>query len=45
VSIVDYRPDLGSDYLSLADEVLERLGRDEDRKALAKVRAELAPAA
>jgi chromosome partitioning protein len=45
VSIVDYRPDLGADYLSLADEVLARLGRDDDRKALRKLRAELAPAA
>ena len=45
VSIVDHRPDLGADYLSLADEVLERLGRGDDRKALAKLRAELAPAA
>jgi chromosome partitioning protein len=45
VSIIDHRPDLGADYLSLADEVLSRLGRDADRKALAKVRRELAPAA
>jgi chromosome partitioning protein len=45
VSIIDHRPDLGADYLSLADEVLARLGRDADRKALAKVRKELAPAA
>ena len=26
MSILDYRPDLGADYLALADEVLERLG-------------------
>jgi chromosome partitioning protein len=45
VSIVDHRPDLGADYLSLADEVLERLGREEDRQALAALRADLAPAA
>jgi chromosome partitioning protein len=45
VSIVDHRPDLGADYLSLADEVLERLGRASDRKALAKLCADLAPAA
>ncbi|HEX2070202.1 MAG TPA: ParA family protein [Thermoleophilaceae bacterium] len=44
MSIVDHRPDLGADYLALADEVLERLGRDGDRKALKKLRAELAPA-
>jgi chromosome partitioning protein len=45
ISIVDYRPDLGADYLSLADEVLRRLERKDDRKALKKLRAELAPAA
>ena len=45
ISIVDHRPDLGADYLSLADEVLVRLGREGDRKALKKLRAELAPAA
>jgi chromosome partitioning protein len=45
VSIIDHRPDLGDDYLSLADEVLVRLGRDGDRGALKKLRAELAPAA
>jgi chromosome partitioning protein len=45
VSIIDHRPDLGADYLSLADEVLARLGRGADRRALAEVRAELAPAA
>jgi chromosome partitioning protein len=27
VSILDYAPDLGADYLALADELLERLGR------------------
>ena len=27
-SILDYRPDLGADYLALADEVLERIGLD-----------------
>src|SRR3954471_12698733 len=29
LSILDYRPDLGSDYLALADEILSRLGRAE----------------
>src|SRR4051794_22184157 len=29
LSILDYRPDLGSDYLALADEILSRLGREE----------------
>jgi chromosome partitioning protein len=42
VSIVDHRPDLGADYLALADEILARLERDGDRKPLAKLRAELA---
>jgi chromosome partitioning protein len=42
-SILDYRPDLGADYLSLADEVLARLGREDDRTRLAQLRAELAP--
>jgi chromosome partitioning protein len=37
-SIIDYRPDLGADYLALADEILERLG------PLADARARFAPA-
>ncbi len=41
VSIVDHRPDLGADYLALADEILARLEREGDRKPLAKLRAEL----
>ena len=45
VSIVDYRPDLGADYLALADEVLARLGGDEDaRQRRRRLRAELVPA-
>ena len=39
VSILDYRPDLGEDYLALADELLGRLGMDEPRRALKKLRA------
>ena len=35
ISILDYRPDLGSDYLALADEVLSRIGREDARGALA----------
>ncbi|HEX6021685.1 MAG TPA: ParA family protein [Solirubrobacter sp.] len=35
LSILDYRPDLGADYLALADEVLARIGRDDARGALA----------
>ncbi len=39
VSILDYRPDLGADYLALADEVLERLGLESPRGTLARLRA------
>jgi chromosome partitioning protein len=38
VSILDYRPDLGTDYLDVADELLKRLGMSEPRKALRKLR-------
>jgi chromosome partitioning protein len=34
VSIIDYRPDLGADYVALADELLERLGLGEARGRL-----------
>jgi chromosome partitioning protein len=38
VSILDYRPDLGADYLALADELLARLGDYADaRKKLKKL--------
>jgi chromosome partitioning protein len=38
-SILDHRPDLGTDYLALADEVLERLsGLEHARKQLARLR-------
>src|SRR3954464_5481387 len=33
-SILDHRPDLGADYLALADEVLERVGLRDARRAL-----------
>src|ERR671933_45223 len=33
-SILDHRPDLGADYLSLADEILARIGLDAPRRAL-----------
>jgi chromosome partitioning protein len=39
VSILDYRPDLGEDYLQLADEVLARIGLDEPRARLKRLRA------
>ena len=35
LSILEYRPDLGADYLNLADEVLLRIGREDARGALA----------
>ncbi len=41
---IDYAPDLGADYLALADELLGRLGFVEERRRLACVRRELAPA-
>ena len=45
VSIIEYAPDLGGDYLALADEVLARLdGLDEARRRLRDLRLELAPA-
>ena len=43
-SILDYAPDLGSDYLRLAEEVLGRLGLSEDASRVAALRAELVPA-
>ena len=39
VSILDYRPDLGADYLNAADELLRRLGMDEPRAKLAPLLA------
>ncbi len=44
LSILEYRPALGADYLALADEVLARLGLDAERERLGELRAELAPA-
>ena len=38
-SILDYRPDLGVDYLALADEVLQRAGLDAPRRKLRTLRA------
>ena len=38
VSILDHRPDLGDDYISLADELLARLGLDDARKQLDQLR-------
>jgi chromosome partitioning protein len=44
VSILDYRPELGDDYLRLATEVLMRVGMDEETGRVAELRAELVPA-
>jgi chromosome partitioning protein len=42
ISILDYRPELGVDYVGLADELLSRLGDDETRERVGALRAELA---
>jgi chromosome partitioning protein len=44
LSILDYRPDLGADYLAVTDELLHRLGIQKGRKALAQMTADAAPA-
>jgi chromosome partitioning protein len=43
-SILDHRPDLGVDYLQLADEILARVDLPAPRRKLKKLIAELAPA-
>jgi chromosome partitioning protein len=43
VPILDYRPAKGADYLSLAGEVLRRLGKQEMLERLDELSAELAP--
>ena len=44
VPILDYRPDRGSDYLSLAGEILRRLSMPELLERLDEVSAEVVPA-
>ena len=44
VSILDYAPDLGADYLALADELLARLGFEDERTRLETLRSELVTA-
>jgi chromosome partitioning protein len=39
VSILDYAPDLGADYLALAGEVLGRLGFSEERSRAVEMAA------
>jgi chromosome partitioning protein len=41
VSILDYRPELGSDYVRLADEVLARLGEEEARERIGALQGAL----
>jgi chromosome partitioning protein len=45
VSILDYRPDLAVDYLDVADELLKRLGLDDAREPLRRLKRQLAPPA
>jgi chromosome partitioning protein len=42
LSILDYRPEVGSDYIQLANELLARLGEDEARERVGALRGELA---
>ncbi|MEA2457681.1 MAG: chromosome partitioning protein [Thermoleophilaceae bacterium] len=44
VSIIDYRPELGADYMGLAEEVLARIGMSEESGRVAELRAEMVPA-
>jgi chromosome partitioning protein len=44
LSILDYRPELGADYLALSEELLGRLGFDEERKRVEALKRELVPA-
>ncbi|HEY7629584.1 MAG TPA: ParA family protein [Thermoleophilaceae bacterium] len=44
VSILDYRPELGADYVALAGEMLERLGFDAERERVEALARELVPA-
>jgi chromosome partitioning protein len=44
VSIIDYAPDLGADYLALAEELLRRLGFEQERARTEALRTELVPA-
>jgi chromosome partitioning protein len=42
LSILDYRPDVGGDYVKLANELLARLGEEEARERVGALRGELA---
>jgi len=45
VSIVEYRPDLGVDYLNVAEELLRRIGREDARRRVAKLISDTRPLA
>jgi chromosome partitioning protein len=42
-SILDYRPELGTDYVALADEIVTRLGDHQTRERISVLRGELVP--
>jgi chromosome partitioning protein len=42
VSILDYRPDLGADYLAVADELIGRLGLEDSRASLHELQRSIA---
>ncbi|MBA3301654.1 MAG: ParA family protein [Thermoleophilaceae bacterium] len=44
VAMLDYRPELGADYLGLAEEMLDRLGLAAERRRVAALRSEPATA-
>jgi chromosome partitioning protein len=44
IPILDYRPDRGRDYLSLASEILRRLGKQDLLEPLDELSAEVVPA-
>jgi chromosome partitioning protein len=44
LSILDYRPDLGADYLAVADELLRRLGLEQARTPLQQLQRDAQPA-
>ena len=44
ISILEYRPELGADYLALSEEVLRRIEMPDEGARVAELRAELVPA-
>jgi chromosome partitioning protein len=44
VSILDYRPELGADYLAVGEELLSRIGMVDESARVAELRAALVPA-